>query len=193
MWADYEDVRWRSTRWMDSAVDFCNASRGYNIDYSGIPIEYEVGHVRSFIFLYPDEPVQRRPSVTYRRYRPWVCSTITACKAHEDSFRGLTQFSLSGNSKRFCGEGFWGWPRRRGRRIPAVGCNGRANAGHRQRTRRPEGSRGNGPWLRCSSVTDPCGYAPSSRLHPAEAGTRRRIAIGPFPQKQDPSEFPGRL
>ena len=145
MWADYEDVRWRSTRWMDSAVDFRNASRGYNIDFSGIPIEYEVAHVKSFIFLYPDEPVQRRPPVAYRRYRPWVCSTITACKAHEDSFRGLTQFSLSGNSKGFCGEGFWGWPRRRGRRIPAVGCNGRANAGHRQRTRRPEGSRGNGP------------------------------------------------
>ena len=36
--------------------------------------------------------------------------------------------------------------------------------------------------LRCSSVTDPCGYAPSSRL-----------AIEPFPREQDPAEFPDRL
>ena len=48
-------------------------------------------------------------------------------------------------------------------------------------------------WLRCSSVTDPCGYAPSSRVHPAEAGMQRRIAIGPFPRKQDPAAFPDRL
>ena len=47
--------------------------------------------------------------------------------------------------------------------------------------------------LRCSSVADPCGYAPSSRLHPAEAAMRRRIAIGPFPRKQDPSEFSDNL
>src|SRR5260370_20179289 len=37
-------------------------------------------------------------------------------------------------------------------------------------------------WLRCSSVTDRCGYAPSSRL-----------ALRPFPRKQDPTEFSNRL
>ena len=47
--------------------------------------------------------------------------------------------SLFENSKGSCEEGFWWWPRRRGRRIPGAGCNGRANAGHRQKTRRPEG------------------------------------------------------
>ena len=52
--------------------------------------------------------------------------------------------SLSENSEGRCGEGFWLWPRRRGRSIPAAGCDGRANAGHRQKTRRPEGFRGKG-------------------------------------------------
>src|SRR6185295_10055462 len=33
-------------------------------------------------------------------------------------------------------------------------------------------------WLRCSSVTDRCGYAPSSRL-----------AMQPFPRKQDSTQF----
>src|SRR6266540_7570408 len=37
-------------------------------------------------------------------------------------------------------------------------------------------------WLRCSSVTARCGDAPSSRL-----------AIQPFPRKQDPTEFSDRL
>src|SRR2546421_5351407 len=37
-------------------------------------------------------------------------------------------------------------------------------------------------WLRCSSVTDPCGYAPSSRL-----------ALQPFPRKQDLTQFSDRL
>jgi len=44
------------------------------------------------------------------------------------------------------------------------GCKGRANAGHRQKTRRPEGFLGRPVWLRCSSLTDHCGYARSSRL-----------------------------
>ncbi len=52
--------------------------------------------------------------------------------------------SLSENSVGSCGEGFWLWPRRRGRSIPAAGCNDRANAGQRQKTRRPEGFRGKG-------------------------------------------------
>src|SRR6266542_5456997 len=36
--------------------------------------------------------------------------------------------SLSENSVESCGEGFWLQPRRRGRSIPATGCDGRANA-----------------------------------------------------------------
>ena len=52
--------------------------------------------------------------------------------------------SLSENCKGCCCEGFWLWPRRRGSRIPAVGCNDRVNAGQRQKTRRPEGFRAAG-------------------------------------------------
>ena len=52
--------------------------------------------------------------------------------------------SLSENWKGSCGWGFWSWPRRRGLSIPAAVCEARANAGHDQKTRRPEGSRGNG-------------------------------------------------
>ncbi len=52
--------------------------------------------------------------------------------------------SLSENCEGCCGEGFWLGPRRRGRRIPNAGCNGRANAGPRQKTRRPEGFRRKG-------------------------------------------------
>lgn len=44
-----------------------------------------------------------------------------------------------------CGEGFWRWPSGRGRRVSAEGCNGRANAGHRQKIRRLEGFRESGP------------------------------------------------
>ena len=39
---------------------------------------------------------------------------------------------MSENRVGSCGEGFWLWPRRRGRSIPAAGCDGRANAGHGQ-------------------------------------------------------------
>jgi len=42
---------------------------------------------------------------------------------------------------RSCGEEFWLRSRRRGRSIPAAGCDDRANAGPRQKTRRPEGIR----------------------------------------------------
>jgi len=55
--------------------------------------------------------------------------------------------SLSENCAGRCGEGFWLWPRRRGcfhtgNRIPAAGCNDRANASHGQKNRRPDGFRG---------------------------------------------------
>ena len=53
--------------------------------------------------------------------------------------------SLSENSEGSCGEGIWRWPRRRGRSIPEEGCNGRVNAGHRQKTRRPKGFLRNSP------------------------------------------------
>src|ERR1041384_7886258 len=52
--------------------------------------------------------------------------------------------SLSENCKGCCGEGFWLWPRRRGRRIPKTGCADRANTGQRQKRRRPEGFRAEG-------------------------------------------------
>src|SRR5262245_24410138 len=52
--------------------------------------------------------------------------------------------SLSENWKGSCDEGFWPGPRRRDRSIPAAGCNGRANGGPGQKTRRPEGFRGKG-------------------------------------------------
>src|SRR5712664_1533659 len=61
---------------------------------------------------------------------------------------GNSQFtdpkSLFGNYEGRCGEGFWLWPRRRVPSIPAAGCKERANAGHGQKTRRPEGFRGKG-------------------------------------------------
>src|SRR4029077_18347936 len=43
----------------------------------------------------------------------------------------------------------WPWPRRRGRRIPAAGGNGRANEGQGQKSRRPEGFR---QWGRLASL-----------------------------------------
>src|SRR5712692_7242523 len=52
---------------------------------------------------------------------------------------------LFGNYEGRCGEGFWLWPRRSGRaQRPAAGCDDRTNAGHGQKTRRPEGFRGKG-------------------------------------------------
>jgi len=52
--------------------------------------------------------------------------------------------SVSENCAESCGEGFWLWPRRRGPSIPNAGCKDRANAGHGQKTRRPEGFRAKG-------------------------------------------------
>jgi hypothetical protein len=65
--------------------------------------------------------------------------------------------SLFENYAGCCGEGFWLWPRRQGRSIPAAGGNDRPNAGHGQKTRRPEGFQQKAVWLRCSSVEDPRG------------------------------------
>src|SRR6185503_21094572 len=82
--------------------------------------------------------------------------------------------SLSENWAGCCGRGFWLWTRRRDRGIPAAGCDGRANAVHRQKTRRPEGFRG---W---------------SKMH-KECSPSSRLAIRPFLRKQHPAEFSDRL
>jgi len=64
-------------------------------------------------------------------------------------FWNIFSKSLFGNYERACGWGFWLWRRRRGASaqapsIPKAGCKERANAGHSQKTRRPEGFRAKG-------------------------------------------------
>src|SRR5712692_9781118 len=83
--------------------------------------------------------------------------------------------SLFGNYEGRCGEGFWLWPRRRVPSIPAAGCDDRTNAGHGQKTRRPEGFRGKG---RLASLL-------LSRRSTRDILLRR--AIRPFRRKQRPS------
>ncbi len=64
-------------------------------------------------------------------------SAPTVCRASVPAFpRHPTSKSLSENSGGGGGEGFWLRPRRPDRRIPAAGCNGRANEGPSQKTRR---------------------------------------------------------
>ncbi len=77
------------------------------------------------------------------------------------------------------GEGFWLRPRRRGPRIPAAGCKGRANAGHGQKHRRPEGFRAKG---RLASLLAQLQTAAGMRL-------RSGLAIRPLARKQYPFEF----
>ena len=52
--------------------------------------------------------------------------------------------SLSENSERCCGWGFWIGARRSGRNIPGAGCDVRDNEAPSQKSRRPEGFRGKG-------------------------------------------------
>ena len=75
----------------------------------------------------------------------------------------------------FCGEGFWLGTRRLGRSIPAAGCDGRANAGPRQKTRRPKGFRAKDRLaslllghrlLRVCSLVAPCHPAFSPKTDP---------------------------
>src|SRR6266542_6493836 len=87
--------------------------------------------------------------------------------------------SLSENSVEFCGEGFWLQPRRRGRSIPAAGCDGRANAGRRQKTRRPEGFRGKG---RLASLL--LGHSPTAGMLP-----RRASPSSLFHENRTPRNF----
>src|SRR6266700_6560806 len=88
--------------------------------------------------------------------------------------------SLFGNYEGRCGEGFWLWPRRRVPSIPAAGCKERANAGHGQKTRRPEGFRGKG------RLASACSRMLSELLHGGRAQSLLRRAIRPFPRKQRP-------
>src|SRR5277367_1352630 len=101
--------------------------------------------------------------------------------------------SLSENCEGCCGEGFWLWARRRGRSIPVEGCNDRANAAHRQKTRRPEGFRANS---RLASLL--LGRRPTKGILPCRAkasaeADSSRLAFQLFARKQHPSEFSDRL
>src|SRR5438445_8261395 len=60
--------------------------------------------------------------------------------------------------------------------IPAAGCKERATPPHSPKRSRPPGCVAFLPLLRCSSVTDRCGYAPSSRLGEAENRKQRDMA-----------------
>src|SRR5438445_5740454 len=81
--------------------------------------------------------------------------------------------SLFGNYEGRCGEGFWLWPRRRVPSIPAAGCKERANAGHGQKTRRPEGFRGKG------RLASPCSRMLSELLRGGRAQRLLRRACHP--------------
>src|SRR5207245_7793729 len=87
--------------------------------------------------------------------------------------------SLFGNYEGRRGEGFWLWPRRRVPSIPAAGCKERANAGHGQKTRRPEGFRGKG---RQASLL-------LSRRSTRGILLRRASPSGLFPENSDPRSF----
>ncbi len=93
--------------------------------------------------------------------------------------------SLFGNYEGCCGEGFWLWPRRRGRSIPAAGCDDRTNAGHGQKTRRPEGFRGKG------RLASPCSRMLSELLRGGRAQRllRRASPSGLFPENSAPRSF----
>ncbi len=90
-----------------------------------------------------------------------------------------TPKSPSENWKGSCDEGFWAGPRRRGRRIPAAGCNGRANTGPAQKNRRPKGFRGKG---RLASLL--LGHRPLAGMLP-----RRASPSGLFLENRTPSNF----
>jgi hypothetical protein len=102
------------------------------------PMEQRIryGFVRTYKPVLDDAPWRSFDSTA--AYRDW-------CEANLPEYLGYRRAkSLSENSEGRCGEGFWPWPRRRGRSIPAAGYDGQANAGHGQKTRRPEGFRGKG-------------------------------------------------
>src|SRR5260370_3618640 len=87
--------------------------------------------------------------------------------------------SLFGNYEGRCGEGFWLWPRRRVPSMPAAGCKERANAGHGQKSRRPEGFRGKS---RLASLL-------LSRRSTRDILLRRASPSGLFPENSAPRSF----
>src|SRR6266704_7187661 len=93
--------------------------------------------------------------------------------------RRMAAQSLFGNYEGACGEGFWPWPRRRVPSIPAAGCKERANAGHGQKTRRPEGFRAKG---RLASLL--LGHRPLAGMLP-----RRASPSGLLPENRPPANF----
>src|SRR6266704_1493232 len=97
----------------------------------------------------------------------------------------LAPQSLFGNYEGRCGEGFWLWPRRRVPRIPAAGCKERANAGHGQKTRRPEDFRGKG------RLASPCSRMLSELLRGGRAQRllRRAAPSCLFPENSAPRSF----
>ncbi len=111
--------------------------------------------------------------------------------------------SLPESCEGSCGEGFWFWPRRRARSIPAGGGEHRANADQREMPCRSDSFAQPAAWLRCTSVEGPQGVWASQALQvkcPCCVLRSRtlqspssRLAIQPFAQKQHPSEFSGRL
>jgi hypothetical protein len=108
-----------------------------------------------------------RESASGRRGRLRACLKITRGPAAKDFERGQG------------GEG----PGRTGHRASpqrAVKAEPTPPTVKRPAARRVFGEKAG--WLRYSSVGDRCGYPPSSRL-----------AIRPFPRKQDPTEFSDRL
>ncbi len=79
-----------------------------------------------------------------------------------------------------CGQGGLGRAQR-----PAAGCEERANAGHGQKTRRPEGFRGKG------RLTSPCSRMLSELLRGGRAQRllRRASPTGLFPENSAPRSF----
>jgi YD repeat-containing protein len=128
------------------------------------------------------------PSTSLTKKFIWVGGTIAEERNNSDvvqkKFYGLGEWrtgvgnlyrSLTENCAGSCGGGFRLGPRRRGRSIPAAGCDDLANAGHGQTTRRPKGFRGKGRLallllgqrpLRASSLVAPRQPAFSTKTGP---------------------------
>ncbi len=98
--------------------------------------------------------------------------------------------SLSENWEGSCGAGFWGWPRRRDRSIPARAVTVELTQANAKRPRRPEGFRGQGHLaalllsqrpLRVSSLVAPCQLALPTKTGPLpifRQALRKRFASG---------------
>ena len=131
----------------------------------------------------------------------WNGSWARTLRSPRTSVPGCPQ-SLSENAKVAIGRDFWWVPRRGGKRIPAVGCDCRANDGRHQRARRgalphfQTGSRklnGNMPragYLHCiislrflsrlllSSFADPFALADGPRpTHPSTSVHERSASV----------------